>query len=244
MFRTLAIVRRELAGYFAASPSAVVIIAFPALAAALTFSAGRFFARDQADLQCFFLFHPWLYLGLAPLLAMRTWSDERRGGTIELLLTLPARVTEAVVGKFLAAWCVAALALALTFPLWLTVNLLGHPDDRVILAGYLASWLLAGALLAIGGAVSAATRSRLAAICATAAIALLLIVPGRASLPEVVHAQAPAPLLAAVADAGLSGHFARLMSGLVELRDLVYFAALIAAALAATAILVGLARED
>jgi ABC-2 type transport system permease protein len=244
MRRTITIACRELAGYFTAPLTYGLLIAFPALAAALTFFVGGFFARGQADLQPFFQFHPWLYAGLAPALSMRLWAEEKGSGTIELLLTLPARLPEAVVGKFLAAWCVAAVALALTFPLWLTVNLLGHPDNGVILAGYAASWLMAGALLAIGEAVAAATRKPLAAFVATAAIAFLLAAPGSASALEFLRGRAPARLLSAVAQASLSSHFAALTGGLIELPDLVYFASLIVASLAATAIIVELTTAE
>src|SRR5579872_5501014 len=160
MRNTLIIFRRELASYFAAPLAYVFIVIFLVLAGVLTFFAGDFFGRGQDDLQSFFGFHPWLYLVLIPALSMRLWAEERKSGTIELFLTLPIRMIEAVVGKFLAAWCFAGIALALTFPFWLTVNFLGQPDNGVILAGYLASWLMAGAILAIGAAISAATKNQ------------------------------------------------------------------------------------
>jgi gliding motility-associated transport system permease protein len=244
MRRTITIACRELAGYFTAPLTYGLLIVFAALATALTFVVGRFFARGEADLQPFFLFHPWLYIGLAPALSMRLWTEEKASGTIELLLTLPARLSEAVIGKFLAAWGVAAVALALTVPLWLTVNLLGQPDNGVILAGYLASWLMAGALLAIGEAVSAASRGPLTAFVATAAIAALLTASGSASALELLRAQAPAPLLSALAHASLFDHFAALTRGLIELPDLVYFASLIVASLAATVVIVDLTKAE
>ena len=242
MRRTITIACRELAGYFTAPLTYGLLIVFAVLAPALTFFVGRFFARGEADLAPFFLFHPWLYVGMAPALSMRLWTEEKSSGTIELLLTLPARLAEAVIGKFLAAWAVAAVALALTFPLWLTVNLFGRPDNGVILAGYLASWLMAGALLAIGEAVSAATRSALAAFVVTAAIAILLTASGSRSALELLRARAPARLLSAVAHASLADHFAALTRGFIELPDVVYFAALIVASLAATAVIVDLTK--
>src|ERR1700729_1799657 len=164
------ICRRELAGYFATPLAYVFIVIFLVLAGVLTFFVGDFFERGQADLQSFFTFHPWLYLVLIPAISMRLWSEERRSGTIELFLTLPIRLSEAVLGKFLAAWFFAGIALALTFPFWLTVNFLGEPDNGVILASYLGSWLLAGAVLAIGAAISAATKNQVLAFIVTAAL--------------------------------------------------------------------------
>src|SRR3981189_3728902 len=155
MTRTVAIFRRELMGYFATPLAYVFIVLFLVRAGVLTSFVGKFFDRGQADLQPFFTFHPWLYLVLIPALSMRLWAEERRSGTIELFLTLPIRLSEAVIGKFLAAWCFAGIALLLTFPFWITVNVLGDPDNGVILAGYLASWLMAGAVLPLGAAAAA-----------------------------------------------------------------------------------------
>src|ERR671932_2667088 len=157
------IFRRELASYFATPLAYVFIVIFLVMAGALTFFMGGFFERNQADLQPFFTFHPWLYLVLIPALSMRLWAEERRSGTIELFLTLPIRLSEAVIGKFLAAWCFAGIALLLTFPLWITVNVLGDPDNGVILAGYLGCLLVAGAYLALGAAVSALTKNQVVA---------------------------------------------------------------------------------
>src|SRR5437763_10326279 len=178
MTRTFAIFRRELRGYFATPLAYVFIVIFLVLAGVLTFFVGNFFDRGQADLQPFFTFHPWLYLVLIPALSMRLWAEERRSGTIELFLTLPIRLSEAVIGKFLAAWCFAGIALVLTFPFWITVNVLGDSDNGVILAGYLASWLMAGAVLAIGAAVSAVTKNQVIAFVVTAALVFVLAVAG------------------------------------------------------------------
>src|SRR6266852_3973545 len=178
MQRTINIFRRELASYFATPLAYVFIIIFLVLAGILTFFAGDFFERGQADLQSFFTFHPWLYLVLIPALSMRLWAEERKSGTIELFLTLPIRMIEAVLGKFLAAWCFAGIALALTFPFWLTVRFLGDPDNGVILASYLGSWLMAGAILAIGAAVSAATKNQVIAFVVSASLVFVLIAAG------------------------------------------------------------------
>src|SRR5262249_22459269 len=154
MRNILTIFRRELASYFATPLAYVFIVIFLVMAGVLTFFLGNFFERGQADLQSFFTFHPWLYLVLIPALSMRLWAEERKSGTIELFLTLPIRTTEAVLGKFLAAWCFAGIALALTFPFWITVNFLGRADNGVILASYLGSWLMARAMLAVRACIS------------------------------------------------------------------------------------------
>src|SRR5438270_11785331 len=178
MRNVLTIFRRELAAYFATPLAYVFIVIFLVMAGIFAFFVGNFFERGQADLQPFFTFHPWLYVVLIPALSMRLWAEERRSGTIELFLTLPIRMTEAVTGKFLAAWCFAGIALALTFPFWITVNFIGRPDNGVILASYLGSWLMAGALLAIGVCVSAMTTNQISAFVVTAAIAFLFTAAG------------------------------------------------------------------
>src|SRR5580700_3098091 len=163
MRRTFAIFRRELSGYFATPLAYVFIVIFLVLAGALTFFLGNFFDRGQDDLVAFFSFHPWLYLVFIPALSMRLWAEERKSGTIELFLTLPISMSAAVLGKFLAAWAFAGIALALTFPFWITVNYLGSPDNGVILASYVGSFLLAGGYLAIGACISAATNNQVIA---------------------------------------------------------------------------------
>src|SRR6266576_1574371 len=178
MTRTFAIFRRELRGYFVTPLAYLFIVIFLVLAGVLAFFVGNFFDRGQADLQPFFTFHPWLYLVLIPALAMRLWAEERKSGTIELLLTLPISMTEAVVGKFLASWAFAGIALILTVPFWITVNYLGHPDNGVILASYIASFLMAGAFLAIGASLSALTKNQLIVFFFTAAVCFAFTVSG------------------------------------------------------------------
>ncbi|MEM7045992.1 MAG: ABC transporter permease subunit, partial [Pseudomonadota bacterium] len=158
MHSILTITRRELSGYFSSPLAYVFIVIFLALAGGMTFYLGGWLERGRADLNTFFNWHPWLYLFLVPAIGMRLWAEERRTGTIEFLTTLPVTTTEAVVGKFLAAWLFIGIALFLTFPMWLTVNYLGNPDNGVILAGYIGSWLLAGGMLAISTAISALTK--------------------------------------------------------------------------------------
>jgi ABC-2 type transport system permease protein len=242
--RILAIFNRELAGYFATPLAYVFIIVFLVLAGILTFFVGHFFERGQADLQSFFTFHPWLYLVLVPALSMRLWAEERKSGTIELFLTLPIRLGEAVIGKFLAAWCFSGVTLLLTFPFWLTVNFLGEPDNGVILAGYAGSWLMAGAILAIGAAISATTKNQIIAFVVTAAVVFLLTAAGTSTVLGLFRGWAPPALVSAVAGASLFGHFSAIARGVVEARDLVYFVSLMLAALAANAILVDLTKAD
>jgi ABC-2 type transport system permease protein len=244
MRRTLTIFNRELAGYFATPLAYVFIIIFLVLAGVLTFFVGEFFERGQADLQPFFTFHPWLYLVLIPALSMRLWAEERKSGTIELFLTLPIRLGEAVIGKFLAAWCFAGIALALTFPFWLTVAILGQPDNGVILAGYIGSWLMAGAILAIGACVSAATKNQVIAFVVTAATVFVLTAAGTSTVLGIFRDWAPQWLVGAVADAGLFRHFNAIIRGVIELPDLVYFLSIMVAFLAANAILVDLKKAD
>jgi len=244
MTRTVAIFRRELSGYFATPLAYVFIVIFLVLAGVLTFFVGNFFERGQADLQSFFTFHPWLYLVLIPALSMRLWAEERKSGTIELFLTLPIRLSEAVIGKFLAAWCFAGIALLLPLPFWITVNVLGDPDNGVILAGYLASWLMAGAVLAIGAAVSAATKNQVIAFVVTAALVFVLAVAGTPAVLGLLQGWAPSGVIRAVAAASLFGHFTAITRGVVDLRDLVYFVSIMVAFLAANAVLIDLKKAD
>jgi len=238
----LAITGRELAGYFASPLAYVFIVIFLVLAGVLTFFVGDFFERGQADLQSFFTFHPWLYLVLVPAVSMRLWAEERKSGTIELFLTLPVRLTEAVLAKFLAAWVFVGIALVLTFPFWLTVRFLGDPDNGVILAGYLGSWLMAGAILAIGAAVSATTKSQVIAFVVSAALVFVLIAAGTQTVIGLFEGWAPATLIDAVVAASLFGHFTAITRGVVALRDVWYFVSIIVAFLAANAVLVDLQK--
>jgi ABC-2 type transport system permease protein len=243
MRNVLTIFRRELAGYFTTPLAYVFIVVFLVMAGVLTFFIGNFFERGQADLQPFFAFHPWLYLVLIPALSMRLWAEERKSGTIELFLTLPIRMIEAVLGKFLAAWCFAGIALLLTFPFWLTVNYLGRPDNGVIVASYLGSWLMAGALLAVGAAVSAATKNQIIAFVVTAAIAFVLVAAGTPAVLGLLG-WAPAWLQAAVAEASLVDHFDAVTRGVIDFSDLVYFLSIMIAFLGANAILVDLEKAE
>lgn len=243
--RNIAVIfRREFVAYFTTPLAYVFIVIFLVMAGLLTFFVGNFFGRGQADLRPFFSFHPWLYLVLIPALSMRLWAEERRSGTIELFLTLPIRIAEAVIGKFLAAWCFAGVALALTFPFWLTVNFLGHPDNGVIVAGYLASWLMAGALLAVGAFISAATKNQVIAFVVTAALAFVFIAAGTPAVLGALQGWAPDWLMQAFAQTSFVEHFEGLTRGVIDLRDIVYFVSIMAGFLAANAILIDLEKAQ
>src|SRR5512132_2135681 len=186
-----AVARRELAGYFSTPVAYVFIVIFLALSGALTFYVGGFFERRQASLETFFSFHPWLYLFLIPAVAMRLWAEERKSGTIELLMTMPLSTTSAVLGKFVAAWVFVAVALALTFPLWITVNILGEPDNGVILAGYVGCLLVAGAYLALGAAVSALTKNQVVAFVLAVALCFVFAAAGSPVVTEFLTQRLP-----------------------------------------------------
>lgn len=244
MNHIITIFKRELVGYFATPIAYVFLAIFVFLSGIFTFYLGSFFERGQADLQPFFQFHPWLYLFLIPALAMRLWAEERRGGTIELLLTLPVTVTQAVLGKFLAAWAFSAIALALTFPIWITVNYLGDPDNGVILAGYVGSLLMAGAFLAIGACVSALTRNQVIAFVVSAVVCLGFVMSGFPLVLEFFSAWAPDFLVQAVSSFSFLSHFNAINEGVIELRDIVYFVSLIVFWLFVNAVVIDLKKAS
>jgi len=242
MSPTVVVFRRELRSYFATPLAYVFIVIFLVLAAVFTFQAGGFFERGQADLQAFFRWHPWIYLVLIPSISMRLWAEERNSGSIELLLTLPISLRQAVVGKFLAAWCFAGIALALTFPVWLTVNYLGSPDNGTIVAAYIGSWLLAGGFLAIGMCLSAATRNQVIAFVTTAVVGLFFLLVGFPLVLDFVRRVLPAALVEAVGSLSFLTHFDAISKGVIDVRDLVYFAALIVFWLTATAVVLDMKK--
>lgn len=232
------IFRREFAGYFATPVAYVFICIFLFSAGLFTFFVGQFFQRGQADLWAFFSFLPWLFLFFMPALSMRLWAEERRSGTLELLLTLPIGLGAVVLGKFLAAWAFTAVALACTFPLWLAVSYLGDPDHGVIVAGYAGSLLMAGGYLAIGACLSAVTKNQVVAFVLAVAIGFLFTVSGTSIVLSFFSAWAPQVLIDAIASFSFLRHFNSIIEGVIDLRDLVYFGALIAAWLYANAIIV------
>ncbi len=229
-----AIFKRELYGYFSTPVAYVFIVIFLFLTGIFTFYIGSFYERGQADLEPFFRFHPWLYLFLIPAIAMRLWSEERKSGTIELLMTLPISITDAVIGKFLAAWCFSGIALALTFPMWVTVAYLGEPDHTVIIASYIASFLMAGGFLAIGSCISAMTKSQVIAFVISVVICFLFILSGFPLVLNFFQPWAPQMLIEAVASFSFLTHFESIRKGVIDLRDLIYFGVLIAFWLYAT----------
>jgi gliding motility-associated transport system permease protein len=231
MHAILTIGRRELSAYFASPLAYVFIIIFLALAGGLTFYLGAWLERGQADLQAFFNWHPWLYLFLVPAVGMRLWAEERKTGTIEFLMTQPVTTLQAVLGKFLAAWLFVGIALVLTFPLWLTVNYLGSPDNGVILAGYIGSWLMAGGLLAISAAVSALSKNQVIAFVLAAAICFLFLMSGLEMVQAFFRAWAPEALVQTIAGLSLLTSFEGITQGVIDLRDLVLFGSLIVVAL-------------
>jgi ABC-2 type transport system permease protein len=241
---TFAIARRELASYFATPVAYVFIVIFLALAGALTFYLGGFYERGQADLQPFFAFHPWLYLFLVPAVSMRLWSEERKSGSIELLLTLPVTMWQAVLGKFLAAWAFIGIALALTFPLWITVNYLGEPDNGVILASYLGSLLMAGGFLAIGACLSAVTRNQVIAFILTVVVCFLLLLAGFPLVLDFFRALLPQVLVDAIAGLSFLTHFNAISRGVIDLRDLLFFVLTIGFWLVAGAVVIDLKKAD
>ena len=244
MHNILTIFSRELASYFATPLAYVFIVIFLVMAGVLTFFLGNFFDRGQADLQSFFSLHPWLYLVLIPALSMRLWAEERKSGTIELFLTLPIRMTEAVIGKFLASWAFAGIALVLTVPFWITVNYLGHPDNGVILASYIASFLMAGAFLAIGACLSALTKNQVIAFVVTAAVCFVFTVSGSPIVLGFIKGWAPEAVLGTVAGFSFLTHFNAIIRGVIDLRDAVFFLSVIAFFLYANAIIVDLKKAD
>ncbi len=236
--------KRELRSYFATPVAYVFIVIFLVLSSAFTFYLGNFYERGQADLLPFFSFLPWLYLFLVPAVSMRLWSEERKSGTIELLLTLPITMWQAVMGKFLAAWLFIGIALALTFPLWITVNYLGDPDNGVIFASYLGAWLMAGAFLAIGSCISAATRNQVVAFILTVVVCFLLVMAGFPLVLDAFRSWAPQLLVDAIASLSFLTHFSSISKGVIDLRDLLYFVLMIGFWLYASAIVIDLKKAD
>jgi ABC-2 type transport system permease protein len=242
MSPVVALMRRELRSFFVTPVAYVFLVIFLVLAGLLTFYSGDFYERGQADLQPFFVMHPWLYLILVPAVSMRMWAEESKGGTLELLLSLPISLVQAMLGKFLAAWLFIGLALLLTFPIWLTVNYLGSPDNGVILAGYLGSWLMAGAFLAIGACLSAVTQSQVVAFILTAVVCVLLLLAGQPEVLDFFQAALPRRLVHAVAHLSMLQHFEAIARGVLDLRDLFYFLLSILAWLGAGVLVLDLKR--
>ena len=227
----ISITKREVYGYFATPVAYVFIVIFLIMSGLFTFYMGGFFERSQADLTSFFDWHPWLYLFLIPAISMRLWAEERRNGTIELLMTLPISVTQAVLGKFLAAWIFTAISLVLTFPMWITVNYLGNPDNGTIFASYLGSLLMAGGYLAIGSCISSLTKNQVIAFVVTIAVCFLFTVSGMPIVLNFFSSWTPQALLDTIASFSFISNFTDLTKGVIDIRNIIYFLSLIIGAL-------------
>jgi len=227
MTNTLFVIRRELADYFTTPVAYVFIIVFLVLLGALTFFMGSFFGRGQADLSAFFQFHAWVYMLLIPAISMRMWAEERKSGTIELLMTLPLSLTQVVIGKYLAAVIFVTITLALTFPLWITVNYLGDPDNGIILTGYVGSLLMAAGFLAIGAFISALTKNQVVAFVMTTAVCFVLIASGAPIVLSLFSGWAPKFLIEFIASLSFLTHYADISKGVLDLRDAIYFLSVI-----------------
>jgi len=232
------IAKRELAGYFTSPVAYVFLVIFLLLTGFFTFTAGNFFERGEASLAAFFGWHPWVYLVLVPAVGMRMWAEERRSGTMELLLTMPVATWQAIVAKFLASWLFLAVALALTFPTAITVNVLGDPDNGVIVAGYLGSFLLAGAYLAISSMTSAMTRNQVVAFILSVVLCLFLILAGFNPVTDLMVRWASPALVDTVAAFSVITHYDGFQRGVIDTRDLFFFLSVIGFALFATGVII------
>lgn len=219
---------REFRGYFSTPLAAIFLVVFLALSAGLTFFVAGFFERGQADLSTFFSWHPWLFMILMPAIGMRLWAEERRSGTIELLMTLPVRTWELVTGKFLAGWAFTGVALLLTLPMWITVAYLGTPDNGVIAASYAGSFLMAGAFLALAACISALTRNQVIAFIVATIAGFLLVMAGFDLVLASVRSWAPAFVTETVQSLSFLSHFNRLSDGVIELPTVVFFLSMVA----------------
>jgi ABC-2 type transport system permease protein len=237
------IFRRELASYLMAPLAFVFIVIFLMLSSFFTFELGNFYFRGQADLESFFLYHPWLYLFLVPALAMRIWAEERKSGSIELLLTFPLTIADAVIGKFLAAWIFTGMALLLTFPIWITVNYLGRPDNGAILSAYVGSWLMSGAFLSVGCCLSAATRNQVIAFILSVSVCLVFVLVGFSMVLDSFHSWLPSVVIDALAQLSFLTHFDAISRGVLDLRDVLFFVVFVVCWLLATAIVIDMKKS-
>ena len=225
--KTYIILYRELKGYFRTPLASIFLLVFLALSSGMTFFLGRFFERDQADLTAFFSWHPWLFLVLMPAIGMRLWAEERRSGTIELLITLPVTNTQLVVGKFLASWIFTLIALILTMPIWITVNYLGEPDNHVILISYFGSWLMAGAFLALTSCLSALTKNQVIAFIISSISGFVLIMAGFNLVLSAVRSWSPNWITETISSMSFLSHFSRIQMGVFDLSTLIFFISMI-----------------
>ena len=230
------IAKRELGSYFSSPVAYVFLVIFLLLTGFFTFTAGQFFERGEASLGAFFGWHPWLYLVLVPAAGMRLWAEERRGGTLELLMTMPITPWQAILGKFFASWVFIGIALALTFPVVLTANVLGSPDNGMIFAGYLGSLFLAGAYLAVTCMTSAMTRNQVVAFILSVVACLFLILAGFNPVTDLMVRWASPAFIDTVAAFSVVTHFDGFQKGVIDSRDLAYFVSVIGFSLFATSL--------
>jgi ABC-2 type transport system permease protein len=223
MSATLTIFKREFASFFATPVAYIFILIFLVMSGVFTFLFGGFYERGQADLLSFFDFHPWLYLFLVPAIAMRTWSEERKSGSIELIMTLPITTMQIMLGKFFAAWAILGLCLLMTFPLFVTVNYLGAPDNGVILAAYLGSWLMSGAFLAVGICMSATTRNQVVAFILAIVICFVFVLAGSPVVIDLFQMWAPNIIVDAIAGLSFLTHFQNMAKGVIVLNDVLFY---------------------
>ena len=238
------IFKREFAAYFSTPLAYVFIVIFLFAMGSFTFYIGHFYENGVADLSVFFGYHPWLYLFLVPAISMRLWAEERRTGTMELLLTLPVPLWATVAGKYLAAWAFTGVALFLTFPIWLTVNFLGNPDNGVILASYLGSLLMAGGYLAIGACISASTNNQVIAFIVSVVVCFLFTISGAPLVLDFFRGWAPLVLVNAISSFSVLTHFTAISAGVIDLRDIIFFFSLIALFLTANIVIVDLKKTS
>jgi ABC-2 type transport system permease protein len=232
------IAKRELAAYFTSPVAYVFLVIFLLMTGFFTFTAGNFFERGEASLAAFFGWHPWVYLVLVPAVGMRLWAEERRAGTLELLLTMPITPWQAILAKFLASWVFLGVALLLTFPAVITVNVLGSPDNGVIFAGYLGSFFLAGAYLAISCMTSAMTRNQVVAFILSVVICMFLLLAGFNPVTDLLVRWASPSVVDTVAAFSVVTHFDGFQRGVIDTRDLFFFLSVIGFALFATGVII------
>ena len=242
--KTYIILDRELRGYFRTPLASIFLLVFLALSSGMTFFLGRFFERDQADLTAFFSWHPWLFLVLMPAIGMRLWAEERRSGTIELLITLPVTNTQLVVGKFLASWFFTLVALILTMPIWITVNFLGDPDNNVILISYIGSWFMAGAFLALTSCLSVLTKNQVIAFIISSISGFILIMAGFNLVLSAVRSWSPNWITETISSMSFLSHFTRIQMGVFDLSTLVFFISMMILCLWINVQLVQLKKAD
>ena len=242
--KTYIILDRELRGYFRTPLASIFLLVFLALSSGMTFFLGRFFERDLADLTAFISWHPWLFLVLMPAIGMRLWAEERRSGTIELLITLPVTNTQLVVGKFLASWFFTLIALILTMPIWITVNFLGDPDNNVILISYIGSWFMAGAFLALTSCLSVLTKNQVIAFIISSISGFILIMAGFNLVLSAVRSWSPNWITETISSMSFLSHFTRIQMGVFDLSTLVFFISMMILCLWINVQLVQLKKAD